>query len=280
MYLFLYFVMVLESFVKPRDVYSSPWKMIVLSFIFVSIALFAADYVGIQKSVIAITLVCLPAVPFVWKLFEFEEDNTERNIASGLRSVTNHLPGLLVMVNFFLGMLIGFAVWNVVLPVEKSSELFSVQLNELSAIKASFTGNVVASSPAVLMFEKIFFHNFGVLALILLFSVIYGAGAVLVLTWNASVIATFLVQNAKQYLATGGLAVGLSAGFLGILPHGTFELLAYLLAAIAGGVVSFALTREVKSNKTLSVLFDCAKLAAWSIILLSIGALIESGALG
>lgn len=272
--------MVLESIIKPEDVYNSPWKMTILSFIFVTLALFTADYIGIQKSVIVITLVCLPAVPFVWRLFDFEENNTEKRIANGSKSITSHLPGLIVMINFFLGMLIGFTVWNVVLPPEKSAELFSVQINELSAIKASFTGNTIANSPVVLIFEKIFFHNFGVLALILLFSVIYGAGAVLVLTWNASVIATFLVQNAKQYLATGGLAAGISAGFLGILPHGTFELLAYLLAAIAGGVVSFALTRDGKSLRTLSVLFDCAKLAAWSVILLAIGAVIESGAIG
>ena len=272
--------MVLESFVKPEDVYSSPWKMMVLAFAFVTIALFAADYVGIQKSVFAITLVCLPAVPFVWRLFDFEESNTEKRIASGSKTVFSHLPGLVVMINLFLGMLIGFTFWNVVLPVSKSSELFSVQLTELGAIKNTFTAHAVVTSPVALVFEKIFLHNFGVLALIVLFSVIYGAGAVLVLTWNASVIATFLVQNAKQYIATGGLAAGISAGFLGILPHGTFELLAYLIAAIAGGVVSFALTRDGKSIRTASVLFDCAKLTVWSVVFLAIGALLESGALG
>lgn len=272
--------MVLESIIKPADVYRSPWKMTVLSFIFVTIALFAADYIGIEKSVVVITLVCLPAVPFIWRLFDFEEDETEKNISNGTRSVATHLPGLLVMVNFFLGMLIGFTVWNSILPPEKSADLFSVQLKEISAIKSSFVGRVVESNSTLLVFEKIFFHNFGVLALILLFSVMYGAGAVFVLTWNASVIAAFLVSNAKQYLASGGLAFGISAGFLGILPHGTFELLAYLLAAIAGGVISAALTRENHASKLTSVLFDCSKLAAWSVILLAIGAVIESGVIG
>lgn len=277
--------MVLEAIVNPRDARGNPWKIAVLAFAFVTIGLWSADFLGVYKSIIAITLIAVPAAPFLWRLFDYEEDEVEISTVLGTRTIMRHLPVIIVLVSFFVGLIAAFTFWYLALPTEKAASLFEVQNNELNNIRGGVTGLAVNTNPEQVnqvleIFEKIFLHNLGVLSIILLFSLLYGAGAVLVFVWNASIIAAFIGNYARASGASVSLVTGIASGALGLLPHGSFELLAYLIAALAGGIVSSAVVHQAhKSSTMLLVLHDGAKLTAVSIILLAIGAIIESGAI-
>ena len=228
----------------------------------------------------------MPAVPFIWRLFDFEEAETEQNIVLGSRTIARHLPVILVMSMFFIGLIAGFVFWYFALPSEKTNEVFEVQLKELKTIGASSSGRAVFAISDQRFsdtFEMLFFHNLGVLLIILLFSLLYGAGAVFVFTWNASIIATF-IGNYARTMASGASLTGLIAGIgtsaLSLVPHGSFELLAYLIAALGGGILSSAITREIhKTNSFMLVMHDALKLTAVAVIFLAIGAFIEAGAI-
>jgi len=64
---------------------------------------------------------------------------------------------------------------------------------------------------------------------------------------------------------------------LGILPHGLFELLAYLTAALSGGILSAAVVRgDLQKPVFAQIVYDIAKLLGWAIVFLAIGAFIET----
>ncbi|MEM0475859.1 MAG: stage II sporulation protein M, partial [Candidatus Norongarragalinales archaeon] len=135
-------------------------------------------------------------------------------------------------------------------------------------VRGSFSGYAVEAR-MLNAFETIFIHNLEVLLLILAFSLLYGAGAIFVLIWNASIIGVFLGKIART--------AEIGAGVLGILPHGVFELLAYTTAALAGGILSRVIVlRRLHAIEEHQTIYDISKLTGWAIIFLALGALIES----
>ncbi len=274
--------MVLEAIITPKNARANPWTIAVLAFIFVAIGVLSADYLGIYKSILTITLVSIPAVPFVWRLFDFEEEETEKNIVLGSRTIARHLPIIMVLSMLFIGLIAGFLAWYMFLPQDKLGEIFEVQINELRTI-GSISGNAiftVVDEKFLEIFEMLFFHNLGVLLIITVLALLYGAGSVFVFAWNASIIGAFIGHYARTVGASTSVLGSIGTSALGLLPHGSFELLAYLIAALAGGILSSAITREAhKTNTFMLVLHDSTKLAAVSIIFLAIGAFIEAGAI-
>ena len=201
----------------------------------------------------------------------------------GSRTVARHLPVIVTLAFFFLGTILAFTFWYLAMPPEKAATLFNVQIEELKNIGGAFSGYAVFASKATFetAFQTVFMHNLGVLGLILGFSVLYGAGAILILIWNASVISVFVGNFAKQFVFHAApeysVLAGVSAGILGLMPHGTFELVAYLVTALAGGILSSAIIRKAYShNKFGIVVYDIVKLVAFAILLLAIGAGIEA----
>jgi uncharacterized membrane protein SpoIIM required for sporulation len=90
-------------------------------------------------------------------------------------------------------------------------------------------------------------------------------------------LASELVRNNPAQFAIWG---GIGASVLNLLPHGTFELLAYLCIAIAGGILSESLLhKKYRNPEFLVIVYDVTKLACWGLLFLAAGALIEGTAL-
>jgi uncharacterized membrane protein SpoIIM required for sporulation len=289
--------MVLESILQPKDVVRHPVYLMVLTFVFVSLAVWESlSFGGGNTGLFFIALVAIPVIPIVLRLFASQEEEIEIDFEKrvlGSSTLARYFPIIITLAAYFLSLILSFTAWFIYLPPEQSGTLFALQLQELKDINAGvkalfggyatydFLGGAVNGSflPA---FELIFFHNLQVLALVIGFSVLYGSGAILILTWNASVIAAFLGSFAiDSFLKAPGeyaLYKGIGYGLLGLLPHGTFELVSYLMAALAGGLLSSAVIRKAYARPEFALIsHDVAKLTAWSILLLAIGALIESG---
>ncbi len=283
--------------VSPKKAERNPPFIILLGFLFVTVSVWLSNAVlDIEpKSMLMIMFVVIPALPFTLALFQSDEEQLEQEKVFGSRTLAKHFSTLMVLLALFLGLIIGFAFWYLALPADESAKLFQLQLNELRGIKAiggTLGGKVLAAFEGVTglavsqtfapTFDFIFMHNLWVLFLIIAFSVVYGAGSVFVIAWNASVVGVFLGNFAKQYVlheSTYALASGVGVGILGLLPHGTFELLSYSIGALAGGVLSSALVKGNFGSRFVEILRDIAKMIAWAVVLLAVGALIESKAI-
>ncbi|VVB68385.1 Stage II sporulation protein M [Candidatus Norongarragalina meridionalis] len=273
--------MVLESIVEPSDACRNPHKIALLAAVFVSIGVAGSLLLASEANgLLLIMLVAIPSIPMILKLFEYEECNVEARVRfAGSRTLARHFSVLVVLVAYFLGLCAAFTCWYVVLSPEQTQTIFSTQMNELKAIRASFQGFAVQDQINELAFETIFLHNLQVGVIIVAFSLLYGAGAIFVLVWNASVIGAFLggIGKSELFHTADAAITNVGMGVLGILPHGIFELLAYSTAALAGGIISQAVIRKAYGKPEFGqILYDTLKLFAWAVVFLAIGALIES----
>ena len=182
----------------------------------------------------------------------------------------------------FLGILVSSTMWFVFLPAGYVEPLFNAQVETIKAINLPSVGNVIHTSHL----SKVFLNNLRVLSICVLFSFLYGVGAMFILTWNATVIATAAGTFVRENISTIGSELGFvstgkyfhlfSVGILKYMVHGFFEILAYFVAALAGGIISVAIIRHVLGSKKFEkILFDVSGLLILSVLLLFISALIE-----
>ena len=150
-------------------------------------------------------------------------------------------------------------------------------------VEKNATQGMAMSQSASLV--QILINNFRVLAFCILFSFLYGAGAIYILTLNASVIGVAigsLIREGFTILASIGKANTVMAYFavvpLGFtyLVHGIPEVTSYFTGALAGGIISVAVVcHHYKTKRFKQIVLDSVDLVALSIIILILSALIE-----
>jgi len=257
--------MVLERLESIRDAIRNPWHMIPLGIVISSISLFIA-FLMTSESVGMFTsfIITIAMMPFMVNLITYEETREEQ-MAEKMRGniFQRHREILSIYGAFFAGMLIALTLIFLFLPTDIVDKLFGDQIKQIEIIRGHAT---IFST-----YEKIVVTNIGVLLLSFVFSFLFGAGAMFILAWNASVLATVIGITAKDF---GGLA-GLPIAVATFLPHGTLEILAYFIGGIAGGLVSVAITRK-KSKWFGFILKDSFKLLGTAVIILLIAGGIES----
>jgi uncharacterized membrane protein SpoIIM required for sporulation len=154
----------------------------------------------------------------------------------------------------------------------------------LKNIRGGITG--MSSMEEMNIFSKIFFNNVKVLLFAILFSFVFGAGAIFVLAWNASVIGTAIGNFIRGNLALYSELIGLdriakyfhviSIGLFRYVIHGIPEILAYFVGALAGGIISVAIIKhDFGSVKFEHIVLDAADLLFISIGLLFLAAVLE-----
>ena len=172
--------------------------------------------------------------------------------------------------------------WSLVLPTDLAQNLFYVQINTIRDINVDLSGGTFFQS----YFSKILLNNLKVLAFTILFSLIYGAGAIFILTWNASVIGVAIgsaIKNASVHFTEtvglpgiAGYTTAVTVGLSRYLIHGIPEIMAYFIGALAGGIISLVIIKqEYETPKFKESLKHISGLLIFSIALLLIGALIE-----
>lgn len=258
--------MVLEKVVSIRDAVKHPTWMFVIGGIVSVICIFIAFLVFPSSiGLFTVFLITFAMTPFMVNLMRYEEAETEEEIERKIKSnfFQRHMDVLKIYVAFFAGMIFALSILFLILPEKTVEKLFEDQVREINIIR----GGITFPSP----FQRIISNNISVLVLSFLFAFLFGSGAIFILSWNASVLASAIGLTAKSI---GGLK-GLPAAVLTFLPHGSFELVAYFIAGIAGGLVSAVITRK-KSRLFWVVIQDSFKLVGVAAFLLIIGAFVES----
>lgn len=180
---------------------------------------------------------------------------------------------------FFLAVVFGLSFLFHVMPAGEAERAFSSQMQAMDKI------NFRSTNPGD--FYIILSNNLKVSVISFLLSILFGAGALLVLSWNASIIAVFIGGISKGFMpvysSLGAAAVpisyvhGLPIAILSIFLHGIPEITSYFLSGLAGGLISVALIREkVWSPEFNRVAKDGLMLLVASLALVVVAAFLES----
>jgi len=278
--------MVLEELIPVKTAEQRPLFALPIAFLYATLAIFIALWIfPSTAAIVAVFLTTIAAMPLFLSIIGFEktkEESSKAYIKELLFSMLDHGEVkkdklLLLFVWLFLGFAIASTFWFAVLPANLVQDLFHLQLNTIKEINIAISGNAIATS----FFVPILVNNIKVLTFSILFSFIYGAGAIFILAWNASVIGVAMGGAIKSSISTAeatflGLGGAVTAGLFRFLLHGVPEILAYFIGALAGSLLSVAIIRkEFETPQFGKTLLDFAGLTGLALGLLIVAALIE-----
>jgi len=274
--------MVLESVLNPFTAAKRPWELLIAGIFYGSAALFLSIWIFEEyASLVMVFLTVMACMPLFYKTLRSEEAK-DLLIKSESKLLKEHGKAIMLLVLLFIGITIAFAFWYVVLPAETSSSVFKIQTQTIASLNQQVTGSIAKFN----LLNRIFLNNVKVLIFCILFSFIYGSGAIFILAWNASVIGAAAGNFIRTHLAQYAGAIGLEkvAGYfyassLSVLRyslHGIPEVAAYFVAGLAGGILSVAIIKRDFGTKSFErILLDSSDLILIAVFMLFIAALIE-----
>ncbi|MAH03453.1 hypothetical protein CMI39_01560 [Candidatus Pacearchaeota archaeon] len=277
----------LEMIINPKNTDGGEWKMFFVGLIYASLSLllvkwfFAGDAVLSKFSgMIVVTFCVMFSLPYIYYIIKREEVEDEE--VEGFFSVwRTHKDAIYAFMWLFFGFIVAFSMLNVFL---QDPNLFNAQIETYCMINNpgniencvnlnSITGNVIeitGDSTNAGRFLSILENNVYVMIFTLIFSLIFGAGAIFVLAWNASVIAAAIGIFTKYQVS--GIPLGLTRYMI----HGFPEIAAYFITALAGGIFGVGVIRNgIKDKKFLRLVENVVILLFIALIILVIAAVIE-----
>ncbi|MBC5793105.1 MAG: stage II sporulation protein M [Nanohaloarchaea archaeon] len=202
-----------------------------------------------QSDVLA---VIFAAIPLVYPLTRFFLEDEKNNAP--------HMDEIMVYGAIFAGEVAAFTALGFYMP-----EAFSIQ-NEIIGVTGYATNSV--------SFVGVLANNMIVYTSILAVASIIGSAGSFILTWNASVLGVFfgyLINQAQSTTALLGCTPTPSP--LCYIPHASFEMTGFIVAGIAGSLISGALYRE---HFDLETWMDYLKLVLLGAVLVLMGAIVET----
>jgi uncharacterized membrane protein SpoIIM required for sporulation len=268
---------VLESLVSFKEITRKPYLMFPWSFAMGSIAIFISMQVSYKiiisnisfdpTGLFAILFVILPSSYFLTHLLKKEELLEEEFIREHHEKYfwVRHEKDIMVMMFFFLGLSLAFAFWSFILP----ESIFSVQLAKINQIRGVNEGVTGAAIDQASLFSRILVNNLQVMAFSFIFSFIFGAGAVFIIAWNASILGVYVGAKLSETVWHIPLVT------MSFLPHGIPEIAGFVAAGLAGGLLSAAFIRNRDIKMLKIIVLDSAKIMGIAISLIFLAAAIE-----
>ena len=271
--------------INPKRLEKGPIKMLLIGIIYASLsillvkAFFSSDTILYNYAgIIVVTFSVMFSLPFMYYLIKKEEWMDEH--AEGFFGVWRiHKEALFSLMWLFLGFLIAFSFWYIFL---QDQTLFNAQIQTYCAINHpgdvsgclssySIQGeHVTGGAIKELKLLSVISNNLYVMLFTLLFSLIFGAGAIFVLAWNASVIAAAIGIFTRYQIDQ------IPLGIARYMIHGFPEIAAYFLTALAGGIFGVGFLRHgIKDKMFIRVSENTALLLFMAVLILILAALIE-----
>tara|TARA_Y100000310_G_C20687731_1_gene820204 strand:+ start:3226 stop:4083 length:858 start_codon:yes stop_codon:yes gene_type:complete len=276
----------LEMLINPKKAERHPWEMFFVGAFYASLALllvtwiFSNDSVLSRRSGILVVLfMVMLTSPFIYYTLKLEERRVLPN-KNTWTLIKEHRKAIYAFLWLFTGFVIALSFWYLILP---TTEAFSAQIETYCLINrpTAFTecaqqyGVNQGPTPTGFLSSKerlflIFTNNVYVLIFTLIFSLIFGAGVIFILAWNASVIAAAIGIFSNSSLAA------LPMGVLRFFIHGIPEIASYFIVALAGGMLSVAVAKhEAGTGRFWEILHDSLALMILAVVILFAAALVE-----
>lgn len=277
----------LEMLINPKKAERSPWEMFFVGAFYATVSLllvkwiFSADPVlSKYTGILVVTFCVMFSIPFIYYTLKLEEEK-DLQITGFKRLLLEHNRALFAFMFLFMGFIVAFSFWYIVFPT--GNQNFRAQIETYCMINkpshfdecvSEYGIERVSKTTAFLTAKEkivnIFANNIYVLIFTLVFSLIFGAGAIFILAWNASVISAAIGIFSKDNL------INLPLGLARYMIHGIPEIGAYFTGALAGGIISIAVIKhDVHSEKFWIILQDSLNLVIISVALLFFAALVE-----
>ncbi|MEM4247896.1 MAG: hypothetical protein QXH80_01395, partial [Candidatus Nanoarchaeia archaeon] len=191
--------MVLDWLVEIHRAEKNPARMFFLAFMYSSIAAaFALWIFPKNASAVMIVLVVAAFLPLMLNLMKTEELRDEEPKPF----VGKHWPALKLFIFMFLGMVLSYTLWYAFLPAETASNLFGMQIETIAS------RNVELGAVAGLgTFLQILMNNLKVLVVGIVLAFMWGAGAIFILDWNATILGTLLGDGIRGALHRGAASL-------------------------------------------------------------------------
>lgn len=265
-----YILMVLESIYPVKNVIRNPLDMFIFSVVISFASIFIANYIFPGPSVgqIVTLFITVAVTPMFYRLFRVEEGIEKKEAEHRIHEkfFERHKETIWLFTLFFLGVFTAIFIFSIVSPEEYVKSTFDAQLTEITRV-TSISGSFIASD----MLELIITNNLRVMGLCFLLSFLIGTGAIVILSWNASILAIYLASFVRK-----GLVEEFIIRTISLVPHAPVEIAAYFLAGMAGGVFSTGIIREkLFSREFLLVFRDSLILLGLSVLAVIAGGFIE-----
>ncbi|MFH1400938.1 MAG: stage II sporulation protein M [Nanoarchaeota archaeon] len=275
--------MVLEQLFGARWLERKPKVTFFLGFVYAELGIMSSLLVFPENpSLISIGFISILIIPTLNSLLALEENEDIRQKRFSLGLFRAHSDIIQIYMYLFLGILLAYATFTLILPQDVSSHLFETQLN-IYRNAAGAAGSLAAPSGAAdqcltsaCHFFSILFNNVKVFTVCIIFSLVYGAGAILFLTWNASVWGSIFGYIAHRTAVLSTNLISFTGTFVVVFPHLITEAMAYFMAVFAGGIVSKAVIREKTDAKRFNhVVVDALIFFGIALVLLVLAAFLE-----
>lgn len=291
--------MVLESLFEGESVVKHPLSALFLGFVFSSVSIWIAFFsFPASASILAIAFITIAAVPMIHYVFVTEEEEAVKARGRKQSFIARNFDLIKIYAWFSIGVIASYAIWFLLLPGEQTQICFEgdkcisiptrgtvfkdqgVALARISTLstesqesvaRATQKGGGICGKSFWCWFNVIFSNNSSLMLLAVLLSFLFGAGALFLITWNASIVGILIGQNA---LAENHFT------FLGLLPHGMPEFAGYFMGAISGGLISVALSKKKYFPREFEIVAkDSFILLIIALFSLLVGAVVEAFAL-
>jgi uncharacterized membrane protein SpoIIM required for sporulation len=288
-----------EQIISPKTTKKKPWEMVFLGVILVSVSIwfgfFLSWFIDASASMLVIAILVITLAPLMHKILVMEYLTDELIAEHKLNEsfFIRHIDVIATYSFLFLGLLIGFTLWFTILPEQSTAmamptiyDVFSEPLSAYSQLSAQISGKSVEGLVGKVLpgNEKCMTYltrnNLRIMLYCFVASFLFGAGALWLLIWNASVISVAIGLKIRELLTSTGIVkayiIGFSTHTLGIALWAIPELTAYFVAAVAGGIISVAVSRHhLKSKEFWFTVYDAGLLLILAVCLVLLGAYIE-----
>jgi len=276
----------LEMLLNPRKAERHPWELFFVGLLYATLSFLLVELIFVHDKVLSkysgvllITFTVMFSMPFIYYTIKLEESKIVPTRGT-FSLIKEHSRAIKAFLWLFFGFVVAFTFWYIVFS---ASESFQAQIETFCVINSpnyvqecirsyGVSDSTVTTSSATSTDRMflIFANNVYVLIFTLIFSLIFGAGVIFVLAWNASVIAAAAGIFAKSSISN------LPISILRYLPHGIFEIGSYFIVALAGGVISVAVIKhEMGTPKFWEILHDSLNLIILAIVILFFAAFVE-----
>ncbi len=278
----------LEMLINPMKAERRPWELFFVGAFYASLSILLVNWIFAQDAVLSrysgilvVTFTVMFSMPFVYYTIRLEEKKSVQLAGRGMLSLLKeHERAIFAFMWLFIGFVIALSFWYAMLS---STQSFRAQIETYclinrpaafdSCVKQYGVKDVTTTVPFLTNKERLFLiftNNIYVLLFTLVFSLIFGAGVIFILAWNASVIA------AGVGIFTNSSLASLPLGLFRFMIHGIPEIASYFIVALAGGMVSVAIIKhETGTEKFWQVLHDSINLIILAVIILFLAALME-----